>query len=252
MKDDVKIAVVSYKRPSNNTCKLLLETNLNWNVFVYQFDPYLFDYVNTYGEHVHIIPEEKIEKANLSNKRQYVLDKLYEEGYRYGFMFDDDIETLTYNNIDCSIEFMCKKLYDTMVKKNKYVAISASYNKSDNSYILEEYKNICNNTIFDLKLFHESGVKYNPESKCEDMELAIDLFKKGYVSARHNQIIAHNILQGGSTGDGLSYRFNNTNRFIEEGSYMANRYPELKDVFEFDENHFKMNTKTLKNCLQIK
>lgn len=248
-----KISVVSYKRPDNNTCKMLKETDLDWNVFVYGFDPFLEKYLDSYGNHVRIITQAEINKASLPKKRQLVLDEAIKLGYDYCIMMDDDIYQMKDLQLDKDLtitDFI--DILQTFSYNNKeYVALSACYNQGDNVAI-NDYKNICNNSIFNLSLLKSSEVTYNDKSRCEDMEFAIDLMLKGYKTGRLEFLLGKNQLQGGTTDDGLSYRFENTNRFIEEGTYMQNRYPELKDVFEFDENHFKMNTNKLKNCLQIK
>ena len=247
-----KISVVSYKRPNNNTCNLLLEAGIeDWQVYAYSFDPYIDEYINNYGKHVRVITE--FDKASLPKKRQLVLDEAIKLGYDYCIMMDDDIYQMKDLQLDKDLtitDFI--DILQTFGYNNKeYVALSACYNRGDDVAI-NDYKNICNNSIFNLSLLKSSDVTYNDKSRCEDMEFAIDLMLKGYKTGRLEFLLGKNQLQGGTTGDGLSYRFKNTNRFIEEGTYMQNRYPELKDVFEFDENHFKMNTKKLKSCLQNK
>lgn len=246
------ISVVSYKRPNNNTCNLLKNTNFNWRVFVYEFDPFLEEYKNNYGSHLYII--KTMNKANLATKRQLVLDTAIKDNYKYCFMLDDDIVSI--NNIEypskkytlTSFKSAIQQMYDVMLKNNEYVVLSASYNASSDisQNEIESYKNICNNSIFNIKSYKRfSKVKYNPLSKCEDMEFTLDLIFAGALMGRLKNICINNCLQGGSTNDGLSYRFSNTNRFIEEGSYMAQKYPEYKTIFEYDENHFKMNTDKL-------
>ena len=245
------INVVSYKRPNNSTCNLLNETNLNWRVFVYKFDKFLNEYKQNYKEHVYVI--DSIEKPNLSYKRQLTLDKSIEEKYKYCFMLDDDIksiETLKQKNV--SIKYALSKLYKFMIKNQHFVAVSASFDTPRNNDKFEEYKCICNNSIFNLELYNTSGIKYNIESKCEDMEFTVELLLNHFKCCRLNTIIMRDILQSGLTGDGLAYRFNNTKRFIEEGSYICKKYPELKDAFEYDEYHFKLKSNVLKILLQEK
>lgn len=250
------IKVVSYKRPSNNTCNLLLNTDFNWQVFVYSFDPYFDEYVKNYGEHVRPITE--FDKANLAKKRQLVLDTTINEGYGYCIMLDDDIESIefidypsretTQSSLEDAVLYLIKKI----LENHKYVALSASYNASSDksNKDVEDYKNICNNSIFNMYEYKNFKVKYNSESKCEDMEFTMDLILAGALVGRLKKLCMHNILQGGTTNDGLSYRFANTNRFVEEATYMINRYPEYKEVFEYDEQHFKMNTSKLKKLLK--
>jgi len=249
MKDYI-INVVSYKRPNNFTCNLLKNTNLNWKVFVYRFDSYLQEYINNYESHVHII--DSFENPNLALKRQYVLDTSIKNNYKYCFMLDDDILYIqdVFNNKEISLEEALITLYNYMINNKDYVvALSACYNKADNNHIIDLYKCICNNSIFNLKLYKTSNVKYNPDSKCEDMEFTLELILKHFLTGRLNNILIKNNLQSGLTDDGLSYRFKNTTRFIEEGSYMSNKFPELKDIFEYDKNHFKMNSTKLKEIL---
>lgn len=246
MENKVRISVVSYKRPNNNTCNLLLNSSIkDWSVYVYQFDPMIEEYLKNYDDHVRIITE--FDKPSLPKKRQLVLDEAIKLNYDYCIMMDDDIFQITdlRKNEDISIEEMIKTLYETLSNNEQYVALSACYNKNDDGSIeISNYKNVCNNSIFNLKLYRDSKVVYNPESKCEDMEFTLDLIIKGFLTGRLDFLLCRNTLQGGTTDDGLSYRFSKTNRYIEEGSYMEKRYPNL-DIFEYDENHFKMNTAKL-------
>ena len=246
-----KICVVSYKRPKNNTCDLLLNSEIKeWYVYCYSFDPFIEEYKNNYGSHVREIIE--FDKASLPNKRQLVLDDAINENYDFCVMLDDDIYLMKnlYSERELTIEVFIDSLIMYMTAYQEYVALSACYNQSDDLIEISDYKNVCNNSIFNLKQIKESNVRYNTESKCEDMEFAIDLMLKGYKTGRLEHLLGKNDLQGGTTNDGLSYRFAGTNRFIEEAEYMSTKYPELKDVFEYDENHFKINTKLLKNHLQ--
>ena len=240
----IQISVVSYKRPNNSTCNLLLTTSWDWKVYVYSFDPYFDEYVKNYGSHVRAITE--FDKPSLPKKRDLVLYEAMKD-FDYCIMLDDDITYMRnlHHDKEISIHELIGILIYYMLKLDNYIALSTCYNQSD---ILEEvidYKNICNNSIFNLHLLKQANVHYNPNSKCEDMEFTIDLLLKGYKTGRLDQILVKNILQGGSTNDGLSYRFGGTNRFIEEAEYMRNRYPELKDVFEYSDTHFKMNTNKL-------
>lgn len=241
------VSVVSYKRPYNNTCKLLSQYDLNWNVFVYSFDPYIEEYKRLYGKHVH---ELTFETANLAKKRQEVLNSAIRENYKYCIMLDDDILNLTLNGNNCSIKDAIDYLMYSIKNSQKYVALSAAYNLSNTDLEISSYKNICNNSVFNLDIYKNSNVVYNQNSKCEDMEFTIDLILKGYLTGKLEKIIIKNDLQGGTTNDGLSYRFKNTNRFIEEGSYMRNKYKNISDVFEYDENHFKMNSSKLIDYLK--
>lgn len=249
--NDTKICVVSYKRPYNTTCKLLMKTNIeNWFVYVYSFDPFFEEYKNNYGEHVRAITE--FDKASLPKKRQLVLDDAIKEGYKYCIMMDDDIFIMKnlYTGNDLTIDVLINQLWQYAHANTEYVALSACYNQSEELLPIVDCKNICNNSIFNLELLKSSDITYNVDSRCEDMEFTIELLLKGYKTGRLDYILAKNQLQGGTTNDGLSYRFSGKNRFIEEGEYMSSRYPQLKDVFEFDKNHFKMNTTKLKEILQ--
>lgn len=258
---NTKICVVSYKRPYNSTCDMLMKTDFDWSVFVYTFDPYYNNYIENYGRHVKVVP---FEKPNLADKRQFVLDsclKDYENNHKTTrcIILDDDIQLINSINIYTKIQKVIdiKKMLMTLEKASmfnpKYIALSAAYNISNNHKRIEKYKNVCNNYIINLKQYEKvKHIKYNPNSKCEDMEFTMDLLLSNTLTGRVNSLLVSNVLQGGSTNDGLSYRFNNKNRFIEEGEYMANTYPEYKEVFEYDENHFKMNTEKLINIMRKK
>lgn len=250
------IKVVSYKRPNNNTCNLLMKYHLNWQVFVYSFDPFIDEYIKNYGEHVRQITE--FDKANLSKKRQLVLDTSIEEGYKYCIMLDDDIESMELVDypskttkeitIEDSIVYMLK----LMIKNKNYLALTASYNISSDpsKKDIEEYKCICNNSIFNLKEYKNCDVKYNPLSESEDTEFTLELLIHKYTIGRLKKLCIHNTLQGGTTGDGLSYRFENTNRFLKEANYIISKYPQFKKAIEYGENYFKLNSKKLKGLLK--
>lgn len=251
------IKVVSYRRPNNSTCNMLSKTHLNWQVFVYSFDPFLNEYINNYGSHVRQITE--FDKANLSKKRQLVLDTTIEEKYDYCFMLDDDIESIEMIDYpskeakSTSLEDAIVYMIRMILKYKQYVALSASYNisssKSDKD--IEDYKCVANNTVFNMKLYKQIAdkIRYNPESKYEDMEFTMDLILSHNLAGRLKKLCIHNVLQGGTTNDGLYYRFTDKNRFIVEAEYILNRYPKYKDVFEYDENHFKLNSEKLKRVL---
>lgn len=249
------VNVVSYKRSNNTTCNRLKNTQLNWRVFVYHFDPFLQEYLKNYNSHVFII--NSMDFANLSIKRQLVLDESIKDGYKYCYMLDDDIENIYLVRdgrlqYEISLSSALDKLY-VALKNNQYlVALSASYNKADTFKEIEKYKSICNNIIFNLNEYKKYNVKYNKDSKCEDAEFTIDLILEGAIPGRLNSIVMKNTLQGGTTHDGLSYRFEKTNRFLEEGSYLANKYSKYKNAFEFDENHFKIKTSLLLSMIQEK
>lgn len=240
----IQISVVSYKRPNNSTCNLLLTTSWDWKVYVYSFDPYFDEYVKNYGSHVRAITE--FDKPSLPKKRDLVLYEAIKDS-DYCIMLDDDIAYMRnlYFDKELSIAELISSLVYYALKDSSYIALSACYNLSDTLSEIADYKNVCNNSIFNMSLLKNSGVHYNSNSKCEDMEFTIDLLLKGYKTGRLDHILVKNILQGGLTNDGLSYRFEGTNRFIEEAEYMRNRYPELKDVFEYSDTHFKMNTNKL-------
>lgn len=249
--DTFIINVVSYRRPNNNTCNLLRDAGItNWRVFVYSFDEYLREYKQNYGEHVYVI--KGMIKSNLSIKRQLVLDTSILNGYKYCFMLDDDITEMinVETNKKISIDDALFELYSELLSHPQFVSLSACFNEPKNNNIIDLYKCVCNNSIFNLDLYRKSNVKYNPESKCEDMEFTVELLQKHFVVGRLNTIMIKNTLQSGLTGDGLSYRFANTKRFIEEGSYIVNKYPHLKDAFEYDENHFKLKSDKLQEILE--
>jgi len=250
MKDYI-INVVSYKRPNNNTCKLLAKTNLTWRVFVYKFDPYLEEYIKNYKTHVYVI--KSLERANLAKKRQLVLDMSIFEMYKYCLMLDDDIYQMTLRGKKCNIEDAIEYMLKMIKTHNIYIALSAAYNKSKTLFSISKYKNICNNSVFNLKLYRKvHNIRYNENSKCEDMEFTIDLILRNCITGRLEKLIINNILQGGTTNDGLFYRFSNTNRFIEEGSYMSEKYKYISNLFSYDENHFKMNSDALIKYIKTK
>lgn len=238
MKKNYIIKVVSYKRPKNNTCDMLLKTNLNWKVYVYYFDEYLLEYIKNYKEHVNVITS--FNKANLAKKRQLVLDDSIKEKYDYCIMLDDDIIDITLNNekitLDKAIKYMLNQI------TNKYIAMSAAYHSE--KYKIIKNKNICNNSIFNLLKYKNSNIRYNEASKCEDAEFTIDLLLNNYTTGRLGFLIIKNTLQGGQTNDGLSYRFTN-NRFIIEGNYLSKKYKNL-NIFDYDENHLSIKTEKIK------
>lgn len=250
------VAVVSYKRPKNTTCDLLKETTRDWVVFVNDYDSTVNEYISNYGnEHVNVITG--ITSPNLASTRQVVLDIGIAKGYNHLIMLDDDIESINAlddkkqkvpTTLDAALDTLefYSFVYDEMI------ALSASYHPpiEDIFEPVEEYTNICNNIIFNLDLYKNlSSVKYNPKSECEDMEFAIDLMLEGHIPGRINVLVINNTLQGGTTNDGLSYRFDKSNRFIKEGEYMTKRYPKLKDAFEYDDKHFSLILKKLKQHL---
>lgn len=244
-----KISVVSYKRPNNSTCNLLMNTSYDWCVYVYKFDPFFNEYIKNYGNHVRPITE--FDKPSLPKKRDLVLYEAMKDS-DYCIMLDDDVAYMKNLKLDKEVDItdVISYLEYSILKHPEYIALSTCYNRSDELEEIVDYKNICNNSIFNLSLLKETDVHYNPASKCEDMEFSIDLMLKGYKTGRLDYMLVKNTLQGGTTNDGLSYRFSGTNRFVEEAEYMRNRYPELKDVFEYDENHFKMNTNKLIEVLK--
>lgn len=242
-----KISVVSYKRPKNSTCDLLLNSKYPWSVYVYQFDPYLNEYLENYGEeHIRVITE--LDKPSLPKKRQLVLTDATD--YDFVIMLDDDMQYVKRldTNEELSIDDVIEYL-ENAIDNTEYVALSACYNKSDELYEIVDDKNICGNSIFNVEKVLSSNVVYNPNSKCEDMEFTIDLLLKGYRTGRLDYLLIKNQLQGGSTNDGLSYRWNGDNRFIVEGEYMRTKYPQLVGIFEYDEQHFKINTSNLTKYL---
>ncbi len=236
----MKVSVVSYKRPNNQTCNMLMKTNFDWKVYVYLFDEHLNEYISNYQTHVRVINE--MDSPNLAIKRQLVLNDAIIEKVDYLVMLDDDIQKITLNNNESNLTDALIFLLEFAYNNNQYVAVSAAYhfNKPD----IVENKNICNNSIFNIKKYMKSNVKYNKDSKCEDAEFTIDLLLNGFKTARLGTLVINNVLQGGQDDTGLAYRFKD-NRFIIEGDYLSQRYPELY-IFDYDETHLSIKTNLIK------
>lgn len=249
---DTQISVVSYKRPQNTTCDLLMESNIDfWLVYVYLFDPYLDEYIHNYGGHVRVITE--FDKANLAKKRQLVIDEAKEANYKYCIMMDDDL--LSMKNIvlneDISIKTLIELLERYAYKFSEYTVLSPRYNYEDTNIEIYDGKQMNCVSIIDLK---KIDVKYNENSECEDIELCINLLEKGHKIGRISTIQVNGKLQDTSGDSGNSYRYvdRNKNRFIKEGEYLLRRFPEYKDAIIYDETKVKYDYEKLKNCLQIK
>lgn len=207
-----KIIVVSYKRPDNKTCNLLKNTNLDWEVFIYKFDD-TEAYIENYGEnHVHILD---FEKPNLPRKRQAVLE-YGRELNRNIIMMDDDIYSIKKNNEDCSIIDLVQALEENL---GDNFAISPRYN--DNMKNIQGnlvlYKGITTVSIINISKLDE--LKYNPESKCEDVEFTIDAMLKGYSCCMLKDYRLNAEIKNTISDSGLSYRFKE-NKYIDEGSYL--------------------------------
>ena len=236
----MKISVVSYKRPNNQTCNMLMNTNFDWKVYVYSFDETLSEYISNYQTHVRVINE--MDSPNLAVKRQLVLNDAVINKVDYLVMLDDDIQSITLNNNESNLTDALNFLLGFAYNNKQYVAISAAYHLKKDAVV--ENKNICNNSIFNIKEYIKSNVKYNKDSKCEDAEFTIDLLLNGFKTARLGTLVINNVLQGGQDDTGLAYRFKD-NRFIIEGDYLSQRYPELH-IFDYDETHLSIKTHLIK------
>lgn len=240
-----KISVVSYKRPDNNTCKMLKETNLDWNVFVYGFDPFLEKYLDNYGNHVRIITQAEIDKANLAKKRQLVIDSAKEK-YTHCIMMDDDIMSMknVVLNEDISIKTLIELLERYADKFSEYTVLSPRYNHEDTNIEIYDGKQMNCVSIIDVQ---KIDVSYNENSECEDIELSINLLEKGHKIGRISAIQVNGKLQDTSGSSGNSYRYTNANqnRFIKEGEYLIKRFPQYKDAIIYDETKVKYDYEKL-------
>lgn len=236
----MKVSVVSYKRPNNQTCNMLMNTDFDWKVYVYSFDETLNEYIRNYQKHVRVINE--MDSPNLAIKRQLVLNDAVINKVDYLVMLDDDIQKITLNNNESNLTNALNFLLGFAHNNKQYVAVSAAYHLKKDAVV--ENKNICNNSIFNIKEYMKSNVKYNKDSKCEDAEFTIDLLLNGFKTARLGTLVINNVLQGGQDDTGLAYRFKD-NRFIIEGDYLSQRYPELH-IFDYDETHLSIKTHLIK------
>ena len=248
-----KISVVSYKRPNNNTCNLLLEAGIeDWQVYAYSFDPYIDEYINNYGKHVRIITKAEIDKANLAKKRQLVIDSAKEK-YTHCIMMDDDIMSMknVVLNEDISIKTLIELLERYAYKFSEYTVLSPRYNYEDTNIEIYDGKQMNCVSIIDVQ---KIDVEYNENSECEDIELCINLLEKGHKIGRLSAIQVNGQLQDTTGDSGNSYRYvdRSKNRFIKEGEYLIKRFPKYKDAIIFDETKVKYDYKKLQNCLQNK
>lgn len=247
-----KISVVSYKRPNNNTCNLLLEAGIeDWQVYAYSFDPYIDEYINNYGKHVRVITE--FDKANLAKKRQLVINDAKKDNYKYLIMMDDDI--LLIRNVILNLDISIKSLIDILInyamKFSEYTVLSPRYNHEDVNIEIYDGKQMNCVSIIDVQ---KIDVEYNENSECEDIELCINLLEKGHKIGRLSTIQVNGQLQDTTGDSGNSYRYvdRSKNRFIKEGEYLIKRFPKYKDAIIFDETKVKYDYKKLQNCLQNK
>ncbi len=241
-----KISVVSYKRPDNNTCMMLKNTTLDWNVFVYGFDPFLEKYLDKYGHHVRIITQAEIDKANLAKKRQLVIDSAKEEKYTHVIMMDDDILGMRniFSNEDITIKELKELLERYAHRFSEYTVLSPRYNHEDTNIEIYDGKQMNCVSIIDVQ---KIDVEYNENSECEDIELCINLLEKGHKIGRISTIQVNGKLQDTSGSSGNSYRYTNAeqNRFIKEGEYLIKRFPQYKDAIIYDETKVKYNYEKL-------
>lgn len=247
-----KISVVSYKRPNNNTCNLLLEAGIeDWQVYAYSFDPYIDEYIKNYGSHVRVITE--FDKANLAKKRQLVINDAKKDNYKYLIMIDDDILLIrnVILNLDISIKSLINILINYAMKFSEYTVLSPRYNHEDVNIEIYDGKQMNCVSIIDVQ---KIDVEYNENSECEDIELCINLLEKGHKIGRLSAIQVNGQLQDTTGDSGNSYRYvdRSKNRFIKEGEYLVKRFPEYKDAIIFDETKVKYDYKKLQNCLQNK
>lgn len=218
-----KIIVVSYKRPDNKTCNLLKNTRLDWEVFIYKFDD-TASYIKNYGEaRVHVLD---FDKPNLPLKRQSVL----EYGRKLGkniIMMDDDIYSIKKNNKDCSIVELVEALEENL---GDNFAISPRYN--DNMKNIQDnlvlYKGITTASIINTSKLDD--LKYDPNSKCEDVEFTIDAMLKGYSCCMLKDFKVNAEIKNTTSDSGLSYRFKE-NKYIDEGSYLE-EYLKKYNIFD--------------------
>lgn len=247
-----KISVVSYKRPDNNTCNLLLEAGIeDWQVYAYSFDPYIDEYIKNYGSHVRVITE--FDKANLAKKRQLVINDAKKDNYKYLIMMDDDILLIrnVISNLDISIKSLIDILINYAMRFSEYTVLSPRYNHEDVNIEIYDGKQMNCVSIIDVQ---KIDVEYNENSECEDIELCINLLEKGHKIGRLSAIQVNGQLQDTTGDSGNSYRYvdRSKNRFIKEGEYLVKRFPEYKDAIIFDETKVKYDYKKLQNCLQNK
>ena len=148
-------------------------------------------------------------------KRQAVLE-YGRELDRNIIMMDDDIYSIKKNNEDCSIVDIVQALEDNL---GDNFAISPRYN--DNMKVVEGnlvlYKGIMTVSIINITKLDD--LKYNPESKCEDVEFTIDAMLKGYSCCMLKEYRLNAEIKNTASDSGLSYRFKE-NKYIDEGSYI--------------------------------
>ena len=235
MMSKICLCIPSYNRPNGQTLQAIMKEEENFKdltirIFVYQFDEHLQEYMDKYGKYLHIIPKDRIEKPNLPNKRQYILDWAVENEFNYMISIDDDDETYLRDGKPTSLSnTIFTWLYEFRTVYNSLpdlIMCEASFRDEDNKSVL--YNNLAgSHSIFVLKNIRKAEVKYNPESKCEDAEFSIETILKGYRTCRIRRIALINDLFGvrGSDKGGLSYRFEGTtDRLATEANYIYDKY----------------------------
>lgn len=237
MEPKIILSIPSYNRPLGHTLKALelnpsLSSKLDIIIYVYQFDEHLNEYLELYGNKIHIISEKSISSPNLSKKRQYILDKAIENGYDYMICIDDDDAIFLENGEETSLTNAIEIWFEDFMEVKKVhpniIMGEASFRNEPDKSIL--YDNIAgSHSIFDLSLCKKLNYTYAIDSKCEDAEFSIDTIIQGFDTCRIRKIALVNDLFGvrGSDQGGLSYRFkDSTDRLATEANYIYDLYKE--------------------------
>ena len=233
----VCLSIPSYKRPNGNTLLQLkafheARKDIDCRIYVYDFDPYLQEYIDKYGTLVYVI--DTMDCPNLAKKRQFILEQAILGGYDYMISIDDDGAKFLVDNKPTDLTTVINTWLEKFLlikKEHPNIALCGVTDGTARNPEQIKFNYVCgSHAIFDISLVCLSNCRYDPNSKCEDLDFSISMILKGYEECQIKGVAIANQMfgvRGKNSEDrgGLSYRFKDaSNRALEEHNYLFEKY----------------------------